>query len=293
MIETQYLVTLSDYNYLSKGLTLYQSLIDTNSNFTLHYLCLDDASFDKLILLNLPYLIPINVSQYLHQDPILCQLKITDRWYYCMSLASYISNKLLVHLDSIIYVDSDIYFHQSINSLVNVIGEAQIAIFRHRQFSLDQPRPEGFYNVGVVYFKNSKFGKKVLSWWSDAVLNKKIPELATCGDQKYLDSFPQLCPEECIYIDGEIGHGAPWQWQLYDWSKYELEGKIIWEGQEQLLYFTHFSQFSHDYNKGTYIPSTMHHIYTPLLAYQSGSLKKIYDNYFKELNSTIKKFKLI
>lgn len=290
----QNICTLSDYNYLNKGLALYESLLKTKSKFKLYYLCLDHKSFQKLTELSLEDIIPINIDTFIDSDEKLKELK-KDNWYFCMSLASYFSNYLIniKGLESLLYIDSDIYFHRNINEFVNIFKEKEIAIFRHRQFKLNEERPEGLFNVGVVYFTNGKFGKKVLSWWSDAVLNKKYPHLATCGDQKYLDMFIQLMPENAIYIDGDVGHGAPWQWQLYDLSSYIEEGIILWENKKQILYFTHFSQFDFDKERLKYIPSTMHHIYTPLDYYNTNKdLKFIYDSYFSVLKEVKNKFNL-
>lgn len=279
--------TLSDYNYLTKGLTLYRSLLKTNSNFTLNYLCLDIKTYDKLVSLNLDLIKPFLVDEIIKDDETAKVLRENNKWLFCMSMASYFSNYLLKNgANSTTYIDSDIYFHKSINEMHELFQEKEIAIFRHRQFPLDKPRPEGWFNVGVVFFRNSKFGKRVLEWWSDAVVKQKFPELATCGDQKYLDRFIEMCPEELIFLDKGIGHGAPWQWQLYNLNGFENDGMIEYEGQRQPLFFTHFSQFSSDFEKDSYIPSTMHHIYTPLDEYKKGNLKKIYDDYFSELKIT-------
>jgi len=140
----------------------------------------------------------------------------------------------------------------------------------------------------VVFFRNSELGISVSDWWTDAVLNKKYPNLATCGDQKYLDNFPSLCPKDSIYLDENIGHGAPWLWQLYEFIS---PTKIKWENQEQDLVFTHFSQF--DFNEDSYVPSLMHHVYTPLKDYnENPNLKLIYDEYFTNLKLTKSLYKL-
>ena len=156
-------------------------------------------------------------------------------------MASYFSNYLLLKGNSITYIDSDIYFHDNIEVILNEIGGRDVGIFRHRQFPLSTYRPEGLYNVGVVHFKNTQLGISVSNWWTDAVLNKKYPQLASCGDQKYLDNFPNLCPKDSIYLDENIGHGAPWLWQLYEFIS---PTKIIWENQEQNLIFYPFFPIS-------------------------------------------------
>lgn len=282
------LCTVSDINYLLKGLVLYESLKKHSKDFTLHYLCIDDKSYEVLKPLECESLKVYNVDSLVQEDPLLLNLKNSEYKYFCWSLASYFSNYLLLKGNSITYIDSDIYFHDNIEVILNEIGGRDVGIFRHRQFPLSTYRPEGLYNVGVVHFKDSELGINVSNWWTDAVLNKKYPQLATCGDQKYLDNFPNLCPKDSIYLDENIGHGAPWLWQLYEFIS---PTKIIWENQEQNLVFTHFSQFQ--FNGDSYIPSLMHHIYTPLDEYKTNiNLKVIYDEYFTNLKLTQSLYKL-
>ena len=130
----------------------------------------------------------------------------------------------------------------------------------------------------------------MFDWWSDAVLNRKYPELATCGDQRYLDAFLALDRTK-LFIDGNIGHGAPWQWMLYDFSSYAEDGCITWYGEKQKLVFSHFSQFEYSVSDDTYNPSTMHHCFTPESMYSSNvGLKKIYDDYFEEIKKAHDKY---
>lgn len=282
------LCTVSDINYLVYGLTLYESLKKTTEDFILHYLCIDEKSYKVLKPLENDTLQVYSVDSFISTDPLLLNLKNSEYRYFCWSLASYFSNKLLKKVDSITYIDSDIYFHESIDVIFKEIGSRDVGIFRHRQFPLSTYRPEGLYNVGVVFFRNSDLGLSVSDWWSDAVLNKKYREYATCGDQKYLDNFPNLCPKESIYLDENIGHGAPWLWQLYTFVDAH---KIKWENQEQDLIFTHFSQFQ--FNNNSYVPSSMHHIYTPMSEYTTNpNLKLIYDEYFTNLKLTTTLYKL-
>ena len=282
------LTTVSDYNYLVKGITLYDSLLKNSNEFVLHYLCIDDESYNKLITYECDNLKVYNVNDLVNADEALMNVKNSEYRYFCWSLASYFTQHLMLKLNvPLIYIDSDIYFHQSINELYDLMESKSIGIFKHRQFTTE--RPEGGYNVGVCYFNNDVVGKHILNWWADAVLYKKHPQLATCGDQKYLDAFSSMCPDDLFFDESTIGHGAPWLWQLYDFSNFD-EGNIIWNGIKQKLYFSHFSQFVH--NTNDYIPSTMHHMYTSLSMYNEIlPLKTIYDDYHNELNETITKYK--
>lgn len=283
-----HICTVSDYNYLTKGLTLYESLVSKNNDIVTHYLCIDDTSYDKLKSFESESLKVYSVNEYLNSDSTLLNLKLQEYKYFCWALASYFTNKLLKKFHSITYIDADIYFHLSFDVVINEIANREVGLFRHRQFPLSANRPEGLYNVGVVHFKNTDIGRGLCSWWADSVLYKRHPEYATCGDQKYLEYFTEVCPKDLIYIDENIGHGAPWQWQLYEFIG---DGKIKWDGQVQELVFTHFSQFVD--NGDTYTPSTMHHIYTPIHSYYDiPILKAIYDEYHNKLKQTIVKYGL-
>lgn len=275
------LCTVSDINYLHQGLALYESLVKTSSDFTLHYLCLCDTSYAIVSKIKASNIKAYHINKLLVEDNKLDEIRKNNYSYFCWLLASYFSNKLLQEYPSIMYMDSDIYFHKDVQAIYSEIGNRDVGIFRHRMFPLHREYNEGKYNVGVVYFKNSQNGLKTLSWWADAVLNKKYPELATCGDQKYLDYFPTLC--ENIYIDENIGHGAPWQWQVYELLG---NGKLLWEGNEQELVFTHFASFA--LTTTSYIPSTKHQCYTATNEYADNKyLKAIYDEYYLQIKAII------
>lgn len=273
------LCTVSDSNYLEKGLCLYSSLQERSSCFILHYLCLDEACYEKIKPLENASLKVYSVSGFLQSDDRLLSLLRHDYKQFAFCMASYFSNNLLSQTDSITYIDSDIFFHEDIDCIFKEIGDRDVGIFRHRQIPLSFWDPNGLFNVGVVFFRNTDLGRHISSWWVEAVLSKTPPEYSTCGDQKYLDLFPSLCPSSKLYIDENIGHGAPWLWHLYEFTGGH---RIIWNGEEQNLVFTHFSQFL---DKGdSYIPSTMHHINSPLSLYKDNKyLKEIYDEYHCEL----------
>ena len=279
------LCTVSDHNYLSKGLALYESLKEHSKDFVLNYLCIDEKTFSFLKEYQSESLIVWNIKDVLESNIVLHNLFKNEYRYFCWSLASYFSNFLMkINNETITYIDSDILLHDNIDLLYNSFNNNDIGIFRHRQFPLNSQRPEGLFNVGIVYFKNTDLGKVVLNWWADAVLYKKYPHLSTCGDQKYLEEFVRLCPKNRIFVDGEIGHGAPWQWYLYDFSNIKSDWSIIWEGKKQKLVFSHFSQFKYNLENDTYIPSEQHHIYTPLENYSNiEGLKIIYDDYYSKI----------
>ncbi len=282
--------TVADKNYIYKGITLYNSIFSKNNDTTFHFFCIDNESKKILEQAKLPNIVIYDLNN-INPEKELLELKEKQYTYYCWCLASYFTNFLIQKLNTpITYIDSDIYFYVDIKLLYNIIDKSDVAMFRHRHIPLSQTfRHEGLYNVGVVFFNNTDKGKKMLWWWKDAVLHKKYPSYATCGDQKYIEVFAQQTDKANIYIDKDIGHGAPWQWQLYDYSKFNETGNIVWDGQEQKLFFSHFSQFV--YKEDGYIPSTMHQPYTPPEMYETNLiLKKIYNDYYNHLKTITKKY---
>lgn len=297
--------TLSDWNFLPKGLALYESLKETSSEpFTLYYLCLDDKSFDKLNDLELEGITPISIAQFEQNNPVL-QTARSNRPYneYCWTLASFLCSRLIgipsnvsgsgqiaeVN-DGITYIDSDIYFYADIKAFFDEIGNKSVGIIAHRHNHVGHR--DGAYNVGVIYFRNDKPGTDTLTWWFDAVLNKKYPHLQTCGDQKYLEEFiPRFGTENVCVVDETIGHAAPWNYRLYAWDKLD-EGKITWGNKDQVLVFTHFSRMSYDlsndsinFTSGQYMDHTLGG-----QVFNIPQVRKLYVDYYLKLKDMHNKY---
>ena len=244
----KYFCSLSDSKYLSQGLCLFDSLLETvDDDFVLYYLCLDEDTYQRMQS-HSPLIKPIRLS------------KLEDRFYslgryknkkpyneYCWALASTFCYYLLdtLNVPEVLYIDSDIYFYKDPQIIFDELGAKSVGIIRHRHNTKDSP--DGEYNVGIVYFRNNEFGKGCLKWWNDAIIDEKYPELQTCGDQKYLERFIPLFGEESVCVlDKTFAHGAPWNFRLYVYDEYHKDGNIIWGDKEQPLVFNHFSRLSYD-----------------------------------------------
>lgn len=254
-----HLVTLSDKYYLNKGLVLYESIKNnTEEDFTLYYLCLDDESFNIINDINDDSLIAYNISNINTEEDFLTLAKNNDSnpndfSDYHFALSSYITYHLMkkFNLPEIIYIDSDIIFYGDVDILFKVTENKSIGLIlhRHNRFGCHV----GCYNVGIIYFRNDEVGIKCLKWWRDCLIDTNNPwskEYGTCGDQKYLEAFGKLFENENIKIyDDDIGHGAPWNLGLY---RYLGNNNIMWNNKKQELIFNHFSHFEVDYEKDTY-----------------------------------------
>lgn len=281
--------TVSDNNFYTKVMALNDSLDAHSNKYVLHLLCLDEQIYKKCkdvknikcyklsnlldadLLLknsknNQPSREAIIVSNGNHEEA----KKIQFVW----SLAPYFSWWCLENLetDDILYIDADIYFYCNYENLYEHLDNCSIGIVEHRcPYNPDN----GKYNVGIVYFKNDLDGYKCSSWWKNCLLFTNHQYYQThgkCGDQKYLELFPQLFNNVSV-LDDHIGHLAPWNFSHH---RYE-DKQIIWNNKKQDLLYCHFSNFKYD-DKG-YELAPRHGYQTP----PNNFVKKIADIYYNAL----------
>ena len=258
--------TVSDSNFLSYGLALYESLKEHSEEFRLYYLCTDETAYQKLQRLGLEEIVPISLEELKHTDSALERaadlpasyeaLNVGARtqtdskkvqFFWCLTayFTWYILNQ--DDIDEVLYIDADICFFGDIETVFTEIGEKSIGIVRHR---IPYNPAVGEYNVGIVYFRKTLRGYQCADWWKTCLLHPGNPHYKThgiCGDQKYLELFEPLFKDVCV-IDKTVGHLAPWNYRTH---AYEANS-IVWEGNEQPLIYIHFSNFGPDYDNNTY-----------------------------------------
>ena len=217
--------TYFDSHYLLRGLTLFRSLQEHETDCTLWVLCCDDASFKALQTLDLPTLKPVKLAQVEAFEPRLSHAKANrNRVEYLWTLTPIWPRFLLEtqpQIGVLTYLDADQFFYQSPQPIFDEIGDAPLSIFSHRYNEADKPMEvNGIYNVGWVGFNRSQTASACLQKWGDQCLQwcYAQTEPGLYGDQKYLDEWPQLYPE--IRVVEHPGAGiAPWNWMNCDFQK--------------------------------------------------------------------------
>lgn len=283
--------TISDYYYLPMGISMIDSIRKhTKNEFVVYYLCLDDATFEKLTNLRLANITPVSLKHLIETYDDLKTYKSKEYREFVWMLSSYFSDYIMSLQEHIhvTYVDSDILFYDSVDLFYDEIGNKSVGIIKHRQIPDTAWSADGKYNVGVVYFKNDTIGRRCLSWWKDAVLHKKYPQLATCYDQKYLEGFLMMYTEnEICVVDTTFAHSAPWHFRLFDWSSYHIDQTIKWQGKSQKLLFNHFSRFKYT-DKG-YTPTNGEYADHTLnfSVFKIPVIEQMYDDYFRMIQTTI------
>jgi hypothetical protein len=154
---------------------------------------------------------------------------------------------LLLHVlgqqqrDSIVtYIDADLYFFSDPSVVIKEMADGSIYIHEH-DFAPEFAHllaTAGRFNVGLAAFRNSRDALACLRRWRDQCLNECVmdPGAGKCGDQNYLDEWPQRYPTLVITKDPGIGL-APW-----NISKHHLSsdsGRIDVDGRPVVFYHFH------------------------------------------------------
>jgi len=297
-----YYCTHSDINYLAKGIALYRSIYEKDTNFKLFYLCTDDESYKVLTKMGLPFVAPISLANLEQMDAELSKARNNPASQYgdaysqfCWTLTPYFINWLLRNelprKAQLLYCDADLYFYHSPQLIFDACAVYSVGIHTH-QFESYNPDTNnvGEFNVGCVFFRNDIDGALISDKWKNWLLNPKneyYQKYGTCGDQKYLDLFIPLFGENnvCVFDRGHnILHGAPWNFTRYQFHNNNHVRKF--GEQSQPLVFNHFSHFV--LNQDGSWRSSDHGEWNqdgkPIEDYHP-QLKTWYTNYAKELYS--------
>lgn len=236
--------TLFDSNYLSRGLTLYESLSNTIKEFHLYVFAFDDLCYNILRELNYNNITPISLSEF-EDDELLAAKKTRSNIEYCWTTTpktiEYVFRKF--NLKDCTYLDADLYFFNNPQVIFNEIGEKSIAITEHNYSKkYNQAVNSGIFNVQFMYFKNDAYGLEAINWWKDRCLEWCYArhEDGKFGDQKYLDDWPERFKN--VHVIKNPGSGvAPWNIQQY---KIKMEGNylpvVTYINKSYPLIFYHF-----------------------------------------------------
>ena len=239
--------TLFDSNYLSRGLLLYDSLIEQQPKAHLFIFAFDQKCYETLRQLNLSQATVIMQSEF--ENETLLRLKEQrTRAEYCWTCTPWVINHVLKNykVDECTYLDSDLFFFGNPQLLIQEMPDPySVLITPHRYTKeYDQTATSGIYCVQFQTFRNNNDGREVLQWWQDACTEwcYNRVEDGKFGDQKYLDDWPERFKGK-VWVLNHLGGGvAPWNVQQYRFQKRRGKLKGIEEKSGAIfdLIFFHF-----------------------------------------------------
>lgn len=238
-------VTLFNSNYLSRGLTLYQSLEQHCPNFHLYVIAFDEATFDYFQKHPQKNLTAISLKQF--EDEKLLAIKSTRSageycWTCTASTVLYCIKTF--NLNHCVYIDADMQFYSNPQVLFDEWGDKSVLITEHRYTpEYDQCEISGTYCVQFVGFKNDPDGLAALNYWREACIDwcYARAEDGKFGDQKYLDDWTSRFKN--VHVLQHLGGGiAPWNIQQYEFKEEQngITGTEISTGKTFPAVFFHF-----------------------------------------------------
>jgi hypothetical protein len=270
--------TYFDHNYLSRGVALYRSLQRHAPGSRLWVLCLSLDSYRTLVALDLPNLIPQQLTDFEAADPEVAatrQHRSTIEYYFTCTPAWVLF--VLEHeadAEWVTYLDGDLFFFESPGIIYDELKSASAAIIPHRYTSrLQKLRKFGTYNVGWVGARNDLDGIAVIKWWRARCIEWCHDRVDgdRFADQGYLDSFSALSARVKI-IENVGANLAPW-----NIGNYRIDfrnGRILIDAIHPLIFF-HFQGLrrglrwfifnSHRVYRAPFSRDVRNHIYRPYI----------------------------
>lgn len=236
--------TLFDSNYLSRGLVLHRSLVETHESFSLRVYCMDEETKRELDARELPHLTTVALSDLERYDSDFLAVKPTrTATEYCWTATPVVCLHALADepdLESITYLDADLRFMRDASRFIEAMGDDSVLITPHRYAPehVHLTVTSGIYNVQFLTFRRTEDGLRVLRWWHDRCIEWCYARVedGKFGDQRYLDNWPERFPG--IHVAEHPGVGiAPW-----NVSQHVLGGtpeQPTVDGREAIFYHHH------------------------------------------------------
>lgn len=278
MNPRRHFCTLFDKNYLGKGVVMLDTLKRHCPDATVHVLCMDESTHRLLDFLKLPGVLLLTLSEV--EDEDLLRVKpgrsIAE---YCWTLSAALCWHLFSarpEIETLTYLDADLMFFSDVEPIFEEIGPASIAVIEHRFTpQLAGSIAYGRFNVEWVGFRRTEVGLTCLKTWRDQCIDWCFSYLdnGRLGDQKYLDAWPDLYPND-LHIIQHVGAGvAPWNYPNY---QYNLNCENITVNNKKLIFY-HFHQFqilsgerfdymSNAYSSGGPVPLVIYRRYESALS---------------------------
>lgn len=218
----EHFVTIFDKNYLPSGLCLYRSLEKFHNEFTLWVLCMDEDVDYQLSTYDLSNIKLIKLSE-VETEELLRVKSGRTKAEYCWTLTPF-APKIVFDRDSLIdrvtYLDADLYFFDSTKKIFDEFkrSRSHVLITEHGYANrYDKSKKSGIYCVQFMVFRNTTQARKVLSWWQGKCIEWCFNrcEEGKCGDQKYLDDWPQRFGNEIHVLTNLSLTLAPWNLERF------------------------------------------------------------------------------
>lgn len=234
--------TILTKDYLVQGLTLYSSLKRHTPRFQFWVLCVDQLTYDLLERLQLENVHLVSVQTMATRK--LTRLKSKRQLHeFCWTLKSSFLSYVIknnFNVDSVLYMDADLFFYQDCREIYDDWGESSVYLTK-LWLPPSWEKKVGKYSAGLIGIKRDKSGRATLESWRRKCLHWCYDrrEKGLWADQKYLDAWPQVASG--VRISANVGINAgPWNIKR-NYAVDEKEGSLRFGSRKLVCY--HFSGF--------------------------------------------------
>jgi hypothetical protein len=209
--------TLFDSFYLTRGLAMYESLMEHSSGFHLYIFAFDELSYKILNDLSLRNVTLIPLSDF-ETEELLAVKSGRSKAEYCWTCTPSVIYHVISYFNvaECTYLDSDLFFYSDPSVLIAELDchNKNVLITKHRYSFLPRLYEEkraGIFCVQFMTFRNEASSLKVLDKWRKQCIEWCFArhEDGKFGDQKYLDEWPELYDNVHI-LEHQGGGIAPW-----------------------------------------------------------------------------------
>lgn len=254
---TEHFCTLFDRNYLPLGMALHASLLAHAQPFHLWILCMDEQVEQQLNQLALPQVTLIPLSTI--ETPELLAVKPErTRGEYCWTLTPFSFQAVFDRCPSaqqVTYLDADLFFFADPKILLQELSADRHVLLTDHAYApeYDQSAVSGQFCVQFLTFRRTDRAFRVMHWWQERCLEwcfNRVEE-GKFGDQKYLDSWTTLFPDE-IHIVQQINKTlAPWNVQFFQHQSPEKVDPVFYHFHGLKLISSNRVQLYSNYQIGT------------------------------------------
>ena len=236
----EHFVTLFDSRFLLLGLTLHASLQKVAPDSHLWVICIDELVDEQIKKLNLENISTIPL--WTIETDELKKVKPTRTvGEYCWTLTPFAPKAVFdmaPDAERVTYLDSDLFFFSNPDKFFYEFESSKkhVLITEHAYApELDRTSQSGRFCVQFMTFRRTQESFGVMKWWQDRCIEWCFDrnEDGKFGDQKYLDQWPKLFPNE-VHILSQVDKTlAPWNVD-YFLSQYPVDHTPV---------FYHFQSF--------------------------------------------------
>ena len=215
--STEHFVTLFDSHYLPQGLSLYRSLELHGQPFRLWIVALDEACAKALELIKPEFATVISLAD-LENERLLSVKKDRSVGEYCWTLTPFLPQMVFErdpHVQRVTYLDADIYFFAHPSELIGEFAASgKHVLLTEHAFAPEYAENSRFgrFCVQFMTFRNTEIGLRILHWWQDRCIEWCYAYLedGKFGDQKYLDTWPEIFEDDVHVLTQTHRTLAPW-----------------------------------------------------------------------------------